>query len=326
MTDKISNTKLYIMTTNVGLVKIGVSKVVESRLETLKLVSPFEVECAAVVSVVGKSRDVYNIEKALHHKYKEKNKVFPNKFDGSTEYFHLSLDDVMKELYNFPQVAFVDKRERVVYNKEYSNQSLCLGSNTGIVGTTDKYDEFLKQHPVTTAKECASKLEISLKEAGSLLRSHEYEKFEKVLGRATPSDKQRVYSRLSRAQAKSYLRNLQVKQDWKLAVDEFVKHNKYFTWAQLLEYINYKNIEQPLSKNLSGYLKEELSFESKQRTIDSKRAIYWSTDKDLSDYLRNDCNLQRDRVQVYGKKDNWWFPANFEKSDLREALKSNAEG
>lgn len=71
-----------------------------------------------------------------------------------------------------------------------------------------EYDDFFERHPVITAKDCASKLEITLKEAGSLLRSRGYGKpIDKILGTKTPPHFRNVYSRLPREQAKSYLQD-----------------------------------------------------------------------------------------------------------------------
>lgn len=205
MNDKVSTTKLYIMQTNVGLVKIGVSKVVESRLETLQMVSPFQVECAAVVYVLGSSRGVYNIEKSLHHKFKDYNKVFPERFDGSTEYFTVSVSDVLEALKEFPEVAYADRRERIVYHESFNLHN--KGDIPPLCCVTNKEDP-LGLLPVTTIKECAIRLDVSVVEAGKVLRSEGYAQYTKILGRNTPTTKQRVWSKLGRADTIDYLKSV----------------------------------------------------------------------------------------------------------------------
>lgn len=139
MNGKVSTTKLYIMQTNVGLVKIGVSKVVESRLETLQIVSPFQVECSAVIHIKGSSSQVYKAESELHDIFRYYRKSFRNKFDGSTEYFAVTVDTVLGALHLIEGIVDVERFNPNI--KEVSKKKFTTIQKTVYESNYPKYFE-----------------------------------------------------------------------------------------------------------------------------------------------------------------------------------------
>lgn len=66
-------------------------------------------------------------------------------------------------------------------------------------------EDFLADTPVITVKSCAISLDITLKEAGKLLRENGYIKIDKPLGAKTMKEQRNIYTRLSPQETAGYL-------------------------------------------------------------------------------------------------------------------------
>lgn len=69
----------------------------------------------------------------------------------------------------------------------------------------ESIEDFLADTPAITAKSCAISLDITLKEAGKLLRENGYIKIDKPLGTKTMKEQRNIYTRLSPQETAEYL-------------------------------------------------------------------------------------------------------------------------
>ncbi|QZY67684.1 GIY-YIG nuclease family protein [Escherichia coli] len=127
-------TFLYLVAAEGGALKIGITKDLRQRMQSLSGTTPLQLRFIAAYKVANGDRDAaLKLEKDLHLKYQTRRASFKFSFPGWTEFFMLSPDEVQKEL---DQLLQVTKDDHLVEGSFYPELQTM---NTSVYTVEDVY-------------------------------------------------------------------------------------------------------------------------------------------------------------------------------------------